>query len=84
MGWQSSCFPQNRGFAPVGVYPLRLNQNRRAPCECDVRGLCADCQNASSEMRMISSSMDSTTLRTPVSFGSMLSAKNLAVAILPR
>ncbi|COX19034.1 Uncharacterised protein [Mycobacterium tuberculosis] len=33
---------------------------------------------------MMSSSMFSMTLRTPVSFGSMFFAKNAATAILPR
>lgn len=41
-------------------------------------------QKASSGTRMMSSSMFSMTLRTPVSFGSMFFAKNAATAILPR
>ena len=40
-------------------------------------------QNASSETRMMSLSMDSMTLRCAVSLGSMFLAKNVAVAILP-
>ena len=40
-------------------------------------------QNADSERRMMSSSMDSMTVRTPLSFGSMFLAKNAATVILP-
>ena len=65
-----SLFPQSWVVPTSGV-----------PAEA-VRNVCI--QNASSDTRMMSSSMDSMTTRCEVSCGSMFFAKNAAIAILPR
>ncbi len=70
-------------LAEINVSPIReLDHEKMYPLE-----LCRSCetpsQKASSEMRMMSSSMDSMTLRCAANRGSMFLAKNAAVAILP-
>ncbi len=70
-------------LAEINVSPIReLDHEKMYPLE-----LCRSCvtnsQNASSETRMMSSSMDSMTLRCAANRGSMFLAKKAAVAILP-
>ncbi len=71
-------------LADINVSPfVSCAQRTGLPAE-PVRDLCVVArQNAASETRMMSSSMDSMTLRCAISFGSMFLAKNAAVAILP-
>ena len=69
----------------INVSPIVGWSQRMGVPDGAVRSLCIEngIQNADSERRMMSSSMDSMTVRTPASLGSMFLAKNAAVAILP-
>jgi len=73
-----------RQLADINVSPIvGWGQRMGVPAEA-VGNLCNWVrQNASSETRMISSSMDSMTPRRAVSLGSMSLAKNPAVTTLP-